>query len=48
MKKIMRKNHFKIQMLAGNSFQICVGGSSQISTTLVATALNKKLVFVKD
>ena len=31
----MRKNNFKIQMLAGNSLKICVGASSQISTTLI-------------
>ena len=46
--KIMRKKHFKIQMLlAGNILKIrVVGASSQISTTLPTTSLctfNNKL-----
>ena len=32
--KIMRKKNFKIQMLAGNTLKIGVGGSFEISTTL--------------
>ena len=35
--KIMRKKNFKIQMLAGNTLKIGVGGSFEISTTLVIT-----------
>ena len=33
--KIMRKNNFKLQMLAGNRLKICVGASFEISMTLV-------------
>ena len=33
----MRKKNLKIQMLAGNSLKICLGASSQISTTLVSS-----------
>ena len=39
--KIMRKKNFKIQMLAGNTLKIGVGGSFEISTILgtIETAL---------
>ena len=39
MAKTIRKNNFKIQMLAGNSMKSCFGASSQISTTLTITSL---------
>ena len=42
MVKFMRKNNFKIQMLVRNRLKICVGTSSQISTTLVILIQNIK------
>ena len=31
----MRKNYFKIQMLAGKRLKICVGADFEISSTLI-------------
>ena len=39
----MRKNNFKLQILAENRLKICVSASSQISTTLV---IEQTLVFL--
>ena len=41
MAKIMRKNNFKIQMLAGNELKVCVCASFEISLTLVGNPNSK-------
>ena len=43
--KIMRKKNFKIQMLAGNTLKIGVGGSFEISTTLM-DSVNKDKEYI--